>query len=314
MNKNLVSIIIPTFNRAHLIGETLDSVIAQTYNNWECIVVDDGSTDYTDELLDFYTQKDSRIQYHHRAKDLKKGANACRNYGFEISKGEYVNWFDSDDLMSPNFLTCKSEILSKNEELDIVISKTRFIDFDGNIVAKEKRTTSSKNLLEDFITLKISWYLPDPMYRKCFLKGKTLFNEKMHKEQDRDLHIRLLVENPNLKILDTYLTSYRQSDQSISKDFTQDIIKSNYFGIDKQINLLLENEKMTNILRFFYLKQQLKKYPYLHNTENATQNNYNLFWKVWVYDKDYFRWFIKFSLAVISYKLTNRGHVFLEGK
>ena len=83
MNNPLVSIIIPTYNRAHFIGETLESVLAQTYHNWECIVIDDGSTDYTDELMEFYCEKDSRIQYYHRPSHKPKGANACRNYGFE---------------------------------------------------------------------------------------------------------------------------------------------------------------------------------------------------------------------------------------
>lgn len=84
MTQPLVSIIIPTYNRAHLIGETLDSVMAQTYTNWECIVVDDGSTDNTAELLVVYCNKDNRFQYHHRPKDRPKGANAYRNYGIDV--------------------------------------------------------------------------------------------------------------------------------------------------------------------------------------------------------------------------------------
>jgi len=99
----LVSIIIPTFNRAHLLGETLDSVITQTYSNWECIVVDDGSYDYTEELMDFYSRKNPRIIFVRRPDNRPKGANACRNYGFELSKGKYVNWFDSDNFMLSDF-------------------------------------------------------------------------------------------------------------------------------------------------------------------------------------------------------------------
>ncbi|WP_445734533.1 glycosyltransferase family 2 protein [Mariniflexile sp.] len=82
MNQPLVSIIIPTYNRAHLIGETLDSVLAQTHQNWECIVVDDGSTDNTDTVLKTYCQKDSRFQYHHR-KDRQKGAEELQNKFFK---------------------------------------------------------------------------------------------------------------------------------------------------------------------------------------------------------------------------------------
>ena len=102
MTDPLVSIIIPTYNRAHLIGETLDSVLVQTYENWECIIVDDGSTDNTSKLLESYVQKDSRFQYHHRPSNRLKGANACRNYGFELSKGDYIQWLDSDDLLAEN--------------------------------------------------------------------------------------------------------------------------------------------------------------------------------------------------------------------
>ena len=103
----LVSIIMPTYNRAHLIGQTLDSVLAQTYPNWECIIVDDWSTDTSDEVVGEYVKKDSRFQYYQRPKDRKKGPNSCRNYGLELSKGEFVKWFDSDDIMHPKFLENK---------------------------------------------------------------------------------------------------------------------------------------------------------------------------------------------------------------
>ena len=88
--QNKVSIIIPTYNRCHLIGQTLDSIISQSYKNWECIVVDDGSTDYTDELIEFYCRKDFRIRYFRRPKNRLKGANACRNYGWSKSSGRVI--------------------------------------------------------------------------------------------------------------------------------------------------------------------------------------------------------------------------------
>jgi glycosyltransferase involved in cell wall biosynthesis len=114
INNPLVSIIIPTFNRAHLIGETLDSVLSQTYTNWECIVVDDGSTDETEKLLATYCAKDNRFRYHHRPSNRPKGANACRNYGFESSKGEYIQFLDSDDLISINKI--EGQIVAMNNE------------------------------------------------------------------------------------------------------------------------------------------------------------------------------------------------------
>src|SRR5690606_7788857 len=130
----MVSIITPTFNRANLIGETLDSVLAQTYQNWECIVVDDGSTDNTDEILKNYCYKDARFQYHHRPADRLRGGNPARNYGFEKGKGEFVMFLDSDDLFIKtavkerveNALLYKCDMLINNS----VAFKTEMGDLD----------------------------------------------------------------------------------------------------------------------------------------------------------------------------------------
>lgn len=129
MNKlGLVSIIIPTYNRAALIAETLDSIIRQTYDNWECIIVDDGSSDDTEALVGKYQLRDKRIKYANRPSTLKKGANACRNYGLSLSEGEYVNWFDSDDLMLPKKLELQVDML-KSSDLPFVVCQT--LVFEG---------------------------------------------------------------------------------------------------------------------------------------------------------------------------------------
>ena len=87
MSNPLVSIIIPTYNRAHLLEETLNSIVKQTYSNWECLIVDDGSKDDTDNFMESFIKKDKRFQYHKRPKNSPKGGNAARNYGFQLSKG-----------------------------------------------------------------------------------------------------------------------------------------------------------------------------------------------------------------------------------
>lgn len=126
---SLVSIIIPTYNRGGLIGETLDSVLAQTYENWECIIVDDGSTDFTEELLLFYSEKDPRIKYHHRPKNKERGANVCRNYGFKLSQGEYIQYLDSDDLISQSKIEEQMILLKDNPD---ALATTRWGVFQDN--------------------------------------------------------------------------------------------------------------------------------------------------------------------------------------
>ena len=110
--KGLVSIIIPVFNRASLLPETLDSIVSQTYLNWECIIVDDGSTDSSLNVALGYAKKDNRFKVHSRPWFKKKGANSCRNYGFNLSNGEFIQWFDSDDLMYNSMLSQKIEFVN----------------------------------------------------------------------------------------------------------------------------------------------------------------------------------------------------------
>jgi glycosyltransferase involved in cell wall biosynthesis len=122
----LVSIIIPTYNRAHLIGVTLHSVVSQTYLNWECIIVDDGSSDNTDEVVGEYVKKDSRFKYYHRPEEHLLGGNGARNYGFKMSKGEYVNWLDSDDLFSENKIDDQVKLNNK-ARFGVVTNKCKLI-------------------------------------------------------------------------------------------------------------------------------------------------------------------------------------------
>src|SRR5690606_12284070 len=117
-NSVLVSIIIPTFNRAHLISNTLNSVLNQTYTNWECIVVDDGSSDNTKEKVEKFLEKDKRFKFFQRPNDRLPGGNAARNFGFEQSKGTFIHWFDSDDLMHPDNIKVKVEQFEANSEID----------------------------------------------------------------------------------------------------------------------------------------------------------------------------------------------------
>ena len=111
----MVSIIIPTYNRVNLIGETLDSVIGQTYKNWECIIVDDGCTDNTENVISEFS--DSRIKYYKRPFNKKKGASSCRNYGLEIAKGKLIQFLDDDDLLDKNKLAAQVKAYSGGKEL-----------------------------------------------------------------------------------------------------------------------------------------------------------------------------------------------------
>ena len=107
LSSPVFSIVIPTYNRAHLISKTIESVLLQSFADFEVLVIDDGSSDNTEEVVSLY--KDQRLHY------LKKEngeRGAARNFGFAKSKGLYVNFFDSDDLMYPNHLKAARELVA----------------------------------------------------------------------------------------------------------------------------------------------------------------------------------------------------------
>lgn len=209
MNNPLVSIIIPTYNRADLIGETLNSVIAQTYTNWECIVVDDGSTDTTDEVLAEYCKKDNRILYHHRPKNRRKGGNAARNYGFELSKGEFIQWFDDDDLMLNDFIKVKLNNLGSSQDLIICSCyKTDSQLQNKNEVAINVTT----NLYKDLAMWKLHITTQSVLFRRLFLEKNKLFNENIIRGQETEFFSRLFfnLNNSKYTIINKPLFFYRQ--------------------------------------------------------------------------------------------------------
>lgn len=226
MSNNLISVIIPTYNRSHLIIETLDSVAAQTHTNWECIIVDDGSTDNTAEVLEQYCKNDSRFQYYQRPLNKNKGANPCRNYGFELSKGNYVKWFDSDDIMHPDFLEKQLLVLVSDFKLDFCagFSKT----FDGrieNIVGFNNPVIyeDNQNSLFNYITGKLIFLTPSPLWRKDFLKGKNLFDETLFNAHETDFNFSRLIEGARFKYLNETLFFVRRGHESIDGKSGRDI-------------------------------------------------------------------------------------------
>lgn len=116
MNNILFSIIIPTYNRAGFIGKTIQSLLNQTYPNFEIIVVDDGSTDNTEGVI--ANINDSRLHYY-RKKNAERGA--ARNFGAKKAKGDYINFFDSDDLAYNNHLQEAYELFLKNINPEVFV-------------------------------------------------------------------------------------------------------------------------------------------------------------------------------------------------
>ncbi|PRY82679.1 glycosyltransferase family 2 protein [Alkalibacterium olivapovliticus] len=128
LNEGLVSIVMPAYNCADFISITLDSVLEQTYKNWEVIVIDDNSSDNTDEIVKKYTKKDKRIKLHKQEKNF--GAAVARNTAVELARGKYIAFLDSDDVWFPDKLTKQISFMKENNYLFTCTSYTK-IDENG---------------------------------------------------------------------------------------------------------------------------------------------------------------------------------------
>tara|TARA_R110000751_G_scaffold258164_2_gene357603 strand:- start:40 stop:957 length:918 start_codon:yes stop_codon:yes gene_type:complete len=286
--QTLVSIIIPTYNRAHLIGETLDSVLAQTYTHWECIVVDDGSTDRTDKLMAEYVAKDSRFQYHHRSKDRLKGANACRNYGFELSQGEYIQWLDSDDLLGKAKIESQLLLLEKEAFNSLAFCKWQI--FKGSVdenstLPKNPNLYISHNSISSFLKAlgHSEGYLPPHTYLMSseLVRKAGKWNEDLIINQDGDFFIRVLSESKNILYSEEARAFYRIGNSFKTSEFSSKIkavaAVESWKIIIRDLSpverYLFRGVLFTNIKN---LKSNLsKKYPEIISQNNLLFKNYS---------------------------------------
>lgn len=190
MNKKpIVSVIIPTYNRAHLIGRAIQSVLNQTYQDFEIIIVDDGSTDNIKEAVKEFQKKDERIRYIGQEKN--KGGSAARNNGIKASRGEHIGFLDDDDEWLPRKIE-KQEIKFQNapDNVGLIYSGFSCIsESSGKIVAEITPTLRGNvysNLLEGCILGS-----PTPLIRKICFRKAGFFDETLPSCQDWDMWIRL---------------------------------------------------------------------------------------------------------------------------
>ena len=205
----LVSIIIPTFNSSKHIKATLNSVLSQTYTNWECILVDDGSIDLTETISINYQEKDNRFQLYKRPEDLPKGPSSARNYGVTKAKGEYLIFLDADDLLATTCLENRVVQFQQNPDCDfLVFQMDRFL-LEPDFSKKEIVAEQDKNqVLESFVQLHGQWPITGPIYKTKFFKT-IHFNANLVVFEDLEVAIKAIVQATDFKIYNTIDCYYR---------------------------------------------------------------------------------------------------------
>ena len=225
-NYPTVSVIIPTYNRAHLIGRAIKSVLNQTYQDFEIIVVNDGSTDNTEEVVKSFSDK--RIKYIWHEKN--KGAAAARNTGIKIAKGEYIAFQDSDDEWFPNKLEKQMKIFKKESpNLGIVYTGFyRIKDSEKKYIPSHEIVKKEGSIYEELLKGSFITTQSILVRKECF-KKVGIFDENLPRLQDWELVIRLSKYYEFKCIDEPLLISY----------YTTDSISANHKALIEALELIL---------------------------------------------------------------------------
>jgi glycosyltransferase involved in cell wall biosynthesis len=201
----LISIIIPSYNRANFIGETLQSVLDQTYQHWECIVVDDGSTDDSVALVSAFSKGDNRIQLYMRGESYLSGGNGARQMGLDFAQGEWVQFLDADDLLQPFCVEQRLKLLDDSYDMHLYPTGIFTTTIGDNKIIWNQLVIGEGNqeLLLRFLCQDMPWHTGSVLWRKEFLQHIGGWNQELEVWQDWELHVRALLNKPLIRILDT---------------------------------------------------------------------------------------------------------------
>lgn len=213
MSNSKVTVVITTYNRSNYLKFAIDSVLNQTYDNFELIIVDDGSTDDTKQVVESY--KDERIIYHYQK---NAGQNLARNKGMELAKGKYIAHLDSDDIWMPDKLEKQVKILERYPDIGLVYCGTVLIDENNNITGKQPLITYSGNVIKQLIMTNFLYNGSCPLFRKNCLEKAGYFDKTFKRMTDWDFYLQMAIHY-KFHGINEYLLKYRIHNETMSKDF-----------------------------------------------------------------------------------------------
>lgn len=251
--KKKVAIIIPVYNSSKFLKECIESVLLQTYKNIEIILINDGSTDDSLEIIKSYSKKDKRIRY---CSIKNSGVSIARNTGLEMCESEKVIFVDSDDIITPNLVEI---LINKGENAEFVMCGYKVYDMNKNIERKYICPNFSGNIKEycnriiDFLTPP---FLLGPCFklfdRKIIEKWNIIFPIDISYGEDAEFVLTYLEHTKTIKCIDNIGYTYRQYDsETLSKKFRKDKMDI-YYRINNHILSLLNINDVDGCLQEIY--------------------------------------------------------------
>lgn len=252
----VVTICIPSFNRADLVGETLESVLAQSYPHWEALVVEDGSVDASATVISSYALRDHRVRLINRDRD-PKGACTCRNIAVEHALGRFVMFLDTDDLLAPFCLEQRVTVMERNPELDFAIFPTFVFAGDSAKADRLWNVETGEDDLLRVLRLDPICQGTGTIWRRESFVRVGMWDERIRIWQDIELHLRAFAgEFRFLKRFDLRPDVYlRETEASLSRGGYQsrDNLESRTLVVRTAADILRRSGKSELVQQLRYL-------------------------------------------------------------
>ena len=213
MKKPLVSVVIATYNRRKYLRYALESILSQTYTNLEVIVVDDGSTDGSENLVKSYNDK--RIKYIYQENG---GQNNAKNTGLCSAKGKYLSILDSDDIWHSQKVEKQVKVLEAKPDVGLVYCGTNIIDEDNNLIDTQPMVFYRGNVVDKLMMKNFLYNGSNAMYRAECIYKTGVFDNSVKRMTDWDLYLRISLSY-NFDYVNEYLLYYRVHNDNMSCGF-----------------------------------------------------------------------------------------------
>lgn len=251
-----VTICIPSFNRADLVGKTLDSILAQSYPHWEALVVEDGSVDASVSVISSYARRDPRVRLISRDRD-PKGACTCRNIAVEHARGRFVMFLDTDDLLAPFCLEQRVTVMERNPELDFAIFPMFVFAGDSENADRLWNVETGEDDLLRLLRLDPICQGTGTLWHRESFARVGMWDERIRIWQDIELHLRAFAgEFRYLKRFDLPPDVYiRETEVSLSRGayHSRDKLESRALVVRMAAALLRRSGKSEMIPHLRYL-------------------------------------------------------------
>ena len=287
-----ISIIIPAYNAGAYIGRALDSIVSQSFVDFEIIVVDDGSTDNTRDVVSTYSDSDCRVIYYWQ--EGSGGPASPRNKGLQFATCDYIAIFDADDIMLPGKLEKQYAFFAKNPDVALIFSNYEEIDEDDHVIAHDCLYRSEefqkiiRNKTKDNGYRFYSTEIVDHLLKHNFIPTSSVivkkeiiravggFDENLKNSDDHDMWLKILQRN-DCACIDVVLHQYRVRDGNISSRNIERLLDGRSSVLERYVDLARsENTK-------YLIRRKIASYQYTagycHFSRNELDNAKAFFWK-----------------------------------